>query len=151
MDLSDLAWSVVTRGTDGNTDVFYLDKARISDDTVTVDWVVHDTSTMVAGTTEFELEGIAEEGDNAYIWQSGTYKINIAEDIDYTPGEEEQDQLTEVQTLIAYVDKELPGVIQAGKDARAAAESVPAAVEAAAASLTWQVDENGYLVVERRG
>lgn len=151
VDLSGLAWSVVARRADGNTDVFYPGKARISDDTVTVDWIVHGTSTMVAGITEFELEGIAKEGDSTYIWQSGTYKINITEDIDHTPGEEEKDQLTEVQTLIAYADKELPGVIQAGKDAKAAAESVPAAVEMAAASLTWKVDEDGYLVVERRG
>ena len=158
VDLAQLVWSVVTRNASGTTDTYYIPDASINDATITVDWLVRGTATLEDGETEFELEGIASDDQNAYIWQSGSYIINVTEDINHTPGEDEQAQLTSVQQLIMYVDGELGNVIQAGdgaataaQEARNATRAIPEAVEKSVATLNFSIDSDGNLIGEQGG
>ena len=158
VDLSHLVWSVVTRNPNGVTDTYYISDTTVNDATITVDWLVRGTSTLADGETEFELEGIAYGGENTSIWQSGKYILNVTEDVNHTPNDDEAAQLTAVQELILYVNGELNNVIQAGKDANAAAEEArkaandtPGMVESAFANLKFSINDGGYLVVEQGG
>lgn len=121
VDLANLVWSVVIENADGATDTVYIPGAEVEDAAITIEWNVAGIATAAVGKTEFELEGIGDDGE--YIWQSGKYIINVTEDINHTPGDAEQAQLTAVQKLILYVNNELANVQEVMADVAAATKN----------------------------
>lgn len=121
VDLANLVWSVIVKNADGATDTVYIPSAEVEDAAIVAAWNVAGIATAAVGETEFELEGIGSDGE--YIWQSGKYIINVTDDINHTPGEEEQRQLTAVQELILYVNNELSTVEQTMADVAAATKN----------------------------
>lgn len=121
VDLANLVWSVIVKNADGATDTVYIPSAEVEDAAIVAEWNVAGIATAAVGETEFELEGIGADGE--YIWQSGKYIINVTDDINHTPGEEEQQQLTAVQELILYVNNELSTVKQTMADVAAATKN----------------------------
>lgn len=121
VDLEGLAWSVTAENAEGASDEYKAIKASISDAGVIIQWKVTGTATAAVGITKFKLSGYTQDGDNVLIWQSGDYFIRINDTFEHIPGAETQAALTEVHKLIVYVDGALNGVINAGKDAEAAA------------------------------
>ena len=132
VDLSGLQWMVRAVNAAGDSDVYMLDTPTVDDKTLTVDWIVHGVATAVAGETRFELQGVAE-ADGPVVWKNGTRTIKVYESLDAIPSEDDE-QLTELQTLILHVRNELDGVIAAGEaagKAAAAADEIRARAEAA--------------------
>ena len=141
VDLGGLTWDVVFENGEGKTDTHYLTDVKVGDANISCNWKPHGLATQAAGMTKFQLEGYAEDnsGATAMVWQSGAYYFNVTEDMNYVPGEGESEALTDVHKLIMYVDKELPGVVQAGTDAAAAAAAANAAAAEANAATAQAV------------
>ena len=132
VDLSGLQWMVRAVNAVGDSDVYILDAPTVDDKMLTIDWLVHGVATAVAGETRFELQGIAE-ADGPVVWKNGTRTIKVYESLDAIPSEDD-DRLTELQTLILHVRNELDGVIAAGDaagKAAADADEIRAQAEAA--------------------
>lgn len=141
VDLSGLAWDVVATNAAGESDIYYIVNAQVEDTVIVCDWVVRGIATSVEGETRFELEGFDRdaEGETVYTWQSGIYSINVTADLNYTPSEDEEAELSGVQELILTVTKELPTVYEArdaaNQAAQDASDSATAANNAAKAAL----------------
>lgn len=132
VDLSGLTWSVFVQNADNETDYYTLETVQITDTEVIVEWLVRGITTSVAGTTQFELEGIAQDGETK-VWQSGSRTITVYKDLNgQISGEED---LTEVQKLILYVRHELPEVIVARDAANDAADRANGAAANADAAI----------------
>lgn len=140
VDLAGLAWDVVATNAAGESDIYYIAKAQVEDTVVVCDWLVRGIATSVEGETRFELEGFDRDadGETVYTWQSGIYSINVTADLNYTPSEDEEAELSGVQELILNVTKELPTVYEArdaaNQAARDASDSATAADNAANAA-----------------
>lgn len=134
VDLAPLAWSVTVENAAGATDEYALSAIR-GEDAIEMEWIPGGTATAVPGIVKFKLSGYAQDGSDVLIWQSGTYHIRVKDTFSHTPGSETETALSEVQELILYVNTQLPGVLQAGTDAAAAAASAnTAAADANAAT-----------------
>lgn len=141
VDLGGLTWDVVFGNGEGKTDTHYLTDVKVGDANISCNWKPHGLATQAAGLTKFQLEGYAEDEDGAaaMVWQSGAYFFNVSEDMNDVTTDEENAALTEVHKLIMYVDKELPGVVQAGSDAATAAAAANAAAAEANAATAQAV------------
>lgn len=133
VDLSGLAWDVVATNAAGESDIYYIAEAQVEDTVVVCDWLVRGIATSVEGETRFELEGFDRDadGETVYTWQSGIYSINVTADLNYTPSEDEEAELSGVQELILTVTKELPTVYEARDAANQAAQDASASATAA--------------------
>lgn len=130
VDLAPLSWVVTAENSMGATEEYIIRETCVTQGTISMEWLVKGTATACAGLTRFKLTGCADIGDTV-IWQSGEYHIHVGETFSHVPGNEEQQQLTDVQKLIVYVDGELNAVIRAGEDAYEAAGNARSAASEA--------------------
>ena len=123
VDLAELTWMVNVVNAEGEYDAFPLQSASVSDDRITVEWLIGGTATGADGETKFELEGV--RGDGAVVWQSGYRVLMIYPDISGFPQDAGEAELTEIAQLIEYVGNELPAVLAARDAANLAAQNPP--------------------------
>lgn len=128
VDLAGLMWMVNVENAAGGGDVIPLADVQASDAAVCAEWLIGGVATAVEGDTTFALEGV-RNGDSAVIWQSGARVLRIYADVDATPGDVEEAQLSEVAQMVSFVSAELPAVLDARDAANAAAERADRALQ----------------------
>lgn len=121
VDLGGLAWMLAIKNAKGETDARHL-AAMETEEEIELRWLTGGVATKEAGETHVWISGFDGE---TKIWNSEKYKIEIADREEMPVPDETRNELTEIQQLILYVDKELQGVIEAGRMAREAAQNPP--------------------------
>ena len=133
IDLAGLSWSIHILNAAGIPDVAVpFEQPDVRGDKIIIGWLVHGTATAAAGDLTFNLRGVGEdENGNALRWSGGDEKRPVYTAQESEPSDEQEAALSELDALIEYVGNQLPGVISAGKEARAAANAANASAEAA--------------------
>ena len=130
IDLSSLAWTIHMINAEGNTDFSTpYGEVVVTDSQIKVDWLVRGVATAVVGKTQFSLKGTGQDSSGqALIWRSAPYILDVQDTPDVQePSDEQEEQLSELDRLILYVDGELDNIIAAGEAARSAAEAAQSA------------------------
>ena len=133
IDLAGLSWSIHILNSAGIPDVAVpFEQPDVRGDKIIIGWLVRGTATAAAGDLTFNLRGVGEdENGNALRWSGGDEKRPVYTAQESEPSDEQEAALSELDALIEYVGDQLPGVISAGKEARAAANAANASAEAA--------------------
>ena len=113
VDLSALTFVVYAVNADGNSDVYTLFNPEITEYAITFTWVVYGVATAAVGSTRFEVEGVNQEDGGAVVWQSGIMAFPVVADLGNIPDSAQEQELTNLQKLILYVNEELPTVLAA--------------------------------------
>lgn len=124
VDLADLTWMVNVVNAEGMHDTYQLQNTVVGNDAISVDWLIGGVATGAEGDTQFELEGV-RGGDDVTVWQSGSRVLRIYPDVAGLPNDVGTEALSEVAQLIAYVNTELPTVLDARDEAVEAAQHPP--------------------------
>ena len=142
VDMSSLTYYVNAINAEGVGDVYSTSVEKTFDDhSVMLAWTVYGIATAAPGTTRFEVEAIDEDDGEAVVWQSGTMSFQVIDDLGDIPTEEQEQQLSDLQNLILYVDRELPGILRMAEDmAEAEAERKRAEEERVAAERQREID-----------
>lgn len=128
VDLAGLTWMVNVENAAGGGDVILLADVQASDAALCAEWLIGGVATAAAGDTTFSLMGVCD-GDSAVIWQSGARVLRIYADVDASPGDVEEAQLSEVAQMVSFVSAELPAVLQARDAANTAADRAGKALQ----------------------
>lgn len=133
IDLAGLSWSIHILNAAGIPDVAVpFEQPDVRGDKIIIGWLVRGTATAAAGDLTFNLRGVGEdENGDALRWSGGDEKRPVYTAQESEPSDEQEATLSELDALIEYVGNQLPGVISAGKEARAAANAANASAEAA--------------------
>ena len=135
IDRGNLGYVMNIANAHGHTDVQIPDKT-LTDRQILLDWTVKGVATAVAGTTEYNIAGSGVDEDGlAYEWRSPVGYINVLDSFDGDVSEEEEEAVSGVLDLVAYVNTELNNVIAAGEAANTAAANANAAVANANAAV----------------
>lgn len=139
VDLGGLTWMLSIKNAAGETDVRQLE-AHETEDKIELLWRPAGIATKEPGETQIWISGF--DGEEK-IWNTERYKIEIADREETTTPDNSKNELTELQQLILYVDKELDGVVAAGKAAAEAAKHPPI-IGDNGNWLIWSAEKGGY-------
>lgn len=120
VDMSTLTYMVNAINGEGAGDVYVLESPSVTDLEVVLSWPVHGVATAVAGTTRFEVEAVDQDDGKTIIWQSGVMSFQVSEDLGHIPDDAQEQELSNLQSLILYFNTELPGILRFAEEAEAA-------------------------------
>ncbi len=112
VDMSTLTYAVNVVNADGDRDVFMLELSAVTNEKITLSWPVHGVATAAAGITRFEVEAIDQNAGNTIIWQSGIMSFKVTEDLGNIPDGAQEQELSNLQSLILYVNEKLPDILR---------------------------------------
>lgn len=125
VDLGDLSWSIHVKNALGQTNVYVPDNVFLKDDGITFQWAPSGTATAQSGLTLFSVEGVGGTEEAPKVWQSAVYQLIVKDNLEAEIDSEAGQALTDLQSLIQFVNTELENVIAARAAAEAAAAKIP--------------------------
>jgi len=138
VDLAGLAWNVRVKNAAGFSDVYMegqgITELEETEDTITVEWTLAGTATAAVGRTLYQLEGLQGK---AVIKRFPVHTLNILSYLSTTLSADAEEDHSQLRETIEYVGNELPGILEAEAQRKAAealrveAETAREAAEAA--------------------
>lgn len=123
VDLSGLMWHIKFINASGERGFHTASNIEIANDIIYIDWTIRGKATSKPGITQFQFEGLS---DGDLVWQTSKLYLRVKDRIEVSEENiDDEENLTNLQQLIIYVNGELDNIIEAGKAARDAASHPP--------------------------